>query len=52
MNTVVQAYGRAVRAPDDKGVTFVLDSNFWPLYKRAYTPKHFKEAVKWLNKKK
>jgi Rad3-related DNA helicase len=41
MNTVVQACGRAVRAPDDKGVTFIIDGNFWPLYKRTHTPDHF-----------
>lgn len=50
INTVVQAYGRAVRAPDDKGVTFILDGNFWPLYKRTYTPGYFSEALKWLRK--
>jgi len=48
MNTVVQACGRAVRAPDDKGVTFILDGNFWPLYKRAYVPRHFQESFRWL----
>ncbi|KKM75350.1 hypothetical protein LCGC14_1391160 [marine sediment metagenome] len=50
INTVVQAYGRAVRAPDDKGVTFILDGNFWSLYKRTYTPEYFSEALKWLRK--
>ncbi len=50
INTVVQAYGRAVRAPDDKGVTFILDGNFWPLYKRTYTPGYFSEALRWLRK--
>lgn len=41
MNTVVQACGRAVRAPDDVGVTFILDGNFWSLYRRTYTPAYF-----------
>lgn len=47
-NTVVQAYGRAVRAPDDAGITYVVDGNWWPLYKRAYHPQFFKEAVRWM----
>lgn len=48
MNNVVQAAGRVVRAPDDWGVTYVLDANFWGLYKRAYSPLFFREAIKWL----
>lgn len=50
INTVIQACGRAVRAPDDKGVTYILDGNFWPLYKRTYTPQYFNESVRWLKK--
>jgi Rad3-related DNA helicase len=50
INAVVQAYGRAVRAPDDQGVTFILDGHFWPLYKRTYTPEYFSEALRWLRK--
>jgi len=49
MAVIVQAAGRAVRAPDDRGVTYIVDGNFWPLYKRiAYKPQHFKEAFRWL----
>jgi len=47
-NTVVQACGRAVRSPTDVGVTYILDQNWWPLYKRTYHAEWFKEAVKWL----
>ncbi len=50
ISAVVQAYGRAVRAPDDHGVTFILDGNFWPLYKGTYTPAYFSEALRWLRK--
>jgi Rad3-related DNA helicase len=46
MNTIVQACGRAVRAPDDKGITYIIDGNFWPLYKRAHSPEHF--SVQWV----
>ena len=46
MNTVVQACGRAVRGADDKGVTYILDGNFWGLYKRSYSPGYFKEEVR------
>ena len=44
----MQACGRAVRTPDDKGVNYILDANFWGLFKRTHTPQFFKEAVKWL----
>ncbi len=45
MNAVIQACGRAVRAPDDRGVTYILDTNFWPLYKRSFVPSYFKESL-------
>lgn len=48
LNQVVQACGRAVRAPDDTGVSYILDSNFWGLYKRAFSPLYFKDAMRWL----
>ena len=48
MNLVVPAAGRAVRTPTDTGVTYVLDANFYPLYKRTYAPLYFKEAFHWL----
>jgi Rad3-related DNA helicase len=51
LNTVVQAAGRIVRTPEDRGPTYILDANFWPLYKRAHSPQFFKEAVYWLNSK-
>ena len=48
MSQVVQACGRAVRAPDDTGVSYILDENFWGLYKRAHSPGYFQQAVRWL----
>lgn len=45
-NTIVQATGRIVRAPDDSGPTFILDGNFEMLYKQAYWPKFFLDAFK------
>jgi Rad3-related DNA helicase len=48
LNTVVQAAGRAVRGPEDQGVTYVIDGSFWPLYKRGQAPEFFKEAVRWV----
>ena len=48
LNQVVQAVGRAVRAPDDSGVSYILDENFWPLFKRSFSPDHFKETILWL----
>lgn len=47
-SAVVQACGRAVRAPDDMGVSYILDENFIGLYKRAYFPAYFKDAFHWL----
>ena len=48
MNNVVQAAGRAVRGPTDWGVTYILDGNFWMLYKTTHSPQFFKEAMQWL----
>ena len=48
MNTVVQAAGRAVRSPTDSGVTYILDENFWPLYRHTHSPAFFTEALQWL----
>mgnify|MGYP001574387369 CR=1 FL=1 len=48
MNNVVQAAGRAVRGPTDWGVTYILDANFWMLFKTTHSPQFFKEAVQWL----
>jgi len=47
IKNIVQAYGRIVRAKDDWGVTYILDSSFGHLfrYKRQF-PKWFVEAVK------
>ncbi|KKN82283.1 hypothetical protein LCGC14_0310960 [marine sediment metagenome] len=50
LNNVIQATGRAVRSPTDRGVSYVLDSNFYPLYKRAYSPKSFRDAFRWLKR--
>jgi len=43
----LQAYGRAMRAEDDKMVFYVLDDKFWELLKRNWPsiPKWFKEVV-------
>ena len=43
----IQAYGRAVRAPDDKAVFYVLDESFRWLCKRTWQwlPKWFKEVL-------
>ena len=49
INQIIQASGRAVRAPDDSGVTYILDGHFWGLYKRAFSPGYFKEAITWVN---
>jgi len=45
----LQAYGRAVRAPDDYAKFYVLDSAFWELLRRQwkYVPDWFKEVVPW-----
>jgi len=51
MSTVVQAAGRAVRAPDDHGVTYILDGNYYPLHKRTTHPSHYDSAFLWLNNK-
>lgn len=51
MNNIVQAAGRAVRGPDDWGVTYILDANFFPLFKRTHSPLFFREAVRWLNQR-
>jgi len=43
----LQAYGRAIRAPDDRMVFYVLDSQFWELIRRNWKnlPQWFKEVV-------
>lgn len=45
--TIIQAYGRAMRSPDDWGETVMLDSNFGWFYKRNahLFPGWFREAV-------
>lgn len=47
-NQVIQAAGRAVRSPTDTGITYILDSNWWSLFKRTSSPMFFKEVVQWL----
>jgi Rad3-related DNA helicase len=48
---VVQGVGRIVRAPDDFGVTYILDANFKTLWSKDVErsermfPKYFREAV-------
>lgn len=46
MNTVVQASGRAVRAEDDMGPTYILDGNYVALHARAYAPAFYREAFR------
>jgi len=43
----LQAYGRAIRAEDDRMVFYVLDEKFWELVKRNWPsiPKWFKEVI-------
>lgn len=43
-NTVVQAAGRIVRAPDDSGPTFILDENWKIVARQAYLPKFFLDS--------
>lgn len=47
--TLIQTYGRAMRAEDDWGVTYLLDSNFnWFRHKATrYLPEWFTEAIEW-----
>ena len=51
IRTIIQQYGRICRTPTDYGVTYMLDSGFESLYKRAAClfPKYFQEAVEWRN---
>ena len=48
MNNVVQAAGRAVRAPDDIGVTYILDSSYMALHARVHSPSFYRDAFRWL----
>lgn len=48
MNTVVQAAGRIVRAPDDSGPTFIVDANYALLHAKAYKPRFYSDAYKQL----
>lgn len=47
MQTIIQAAGRAVRAPDDRGVSYILDGNYAMLQARTHQPKFYKEAFHW-----
>lgn len=46
--SIIQAYGRICRAPDDYGETYILDSDFVRLYQKAgdLFPKWFREAIR------
>jgi len=47
IKNIVQAYGRIVRAEDDFGVTYIIDSSFGHLFRyRSQFPSYFVEAVK------
>ncbi|MDW8086233.1 MAG: helicase C-terminal domain-containing protein [Ignisphaera sp.] len=43
----LQAYGRAIRAEDDKMVFYVLDTKFWELVRRMWkhVPQWFREVI-------
>jgi len=45
---ILQATGRIVRAPDDKGITYILDSLFKGLFEKNQSmfPDFFKRAVR------
>jgi len=46
IKNIVQAYGRIVRAEDDFGVTYIIDSSFGHLFRyKSQYPKWFIEAV-------
>jgi Rad3-related DNA helicase len=47
LRTIIQACGRVVRAPDDRGVTYVADSSILDLFERARSdmPPWFAEQV-------
>jgi len=47
LRTVIQACGRVVRAPDDRGATYVADTSILDLFERARTdmPPWFREQV-------
>jgi len=47
LKTVIQAYGRAVRTPEDKAAFYVIDSSFVDLIRRCRKnlPDWFKEAL-------
>ena len=47
MQTLWQMYGRACRADDDAGITFILDSNFQKelLKYPQFTPQYIREAI-------
>lgn len=46
---LAQSYGRVCRAPDDYGVTYILDEHFKSLYEKygGLMPAWFKEAIVW-----
>jgi ATP-dependent DNA helicase DinG len=46
MSTIVQASGRVVRTPTDKGVTFILDANYEKLHRipTTYKPRFYLDA--------
>ena len=47
--TLIQAYGRVMRAEDDAGTTYVIDANFKSLYGRTkgLIPRWVKAAMRW-----
>jgi len=52
VNTIVQTYGRGMRTPEDRVVTYCPDKQFGALYSRGseYMPNWFKEAIIWPRK--
>jgi Rad3-related DNA helicase len=49
IKTILQAVGRVCRGPDDFGVTYIVDSQFKPLYERRQYlfPSHVRDSIRW-----
>jgi hypothetical protein len=46
MNRIIQASGRVMRAPDDSGVTFILDANYAMVHAKTPKPQFYTEAYR------
>jgi Rad3-related DNA helicase len=54
VRTIIQQSGRVCRSPDDRGITYILDSQFWSLYEKASKmwPKWYIDSIKRFDPKK